>query len=340
MISRAIKGHQSERHPLGIWSRWATIKLARSVALLIGSSFIIYATLRSAPGDVVDLILGLNGDAEMKASLRREFGLDLGLVKGYISWGTRALSGDLGLSIKFMPGEPVAHLAGPAFLITLSIASVSLFISLVIAYSLSILIGPPSNKEAFLLGPLRLLNAAPSFVVAICLSKVINELIVWQLSGGGQIPPIWYPIPTYTEVSESLGPFFFAVLSITLGDGLFTDLLNAIRAELNQLNHSLFINAVRAKGARVFPHLAKNLVIPTLSIFTARLPLVLSAAVIVEYIFSLNGSGYLLLQAAQSRDVPVVVGVSLFFILAVIIMNLILDLVKSLIDPREIARGA
>jgi peptide/nickel transport system permease protein len=190
-----------------------------------------------------------------------------------------------------------------------------------------------------LLGPIQLLNAAPSFVVAICLAKVINEFIQLQLAGGGQIPPPWYPIPTYQKITDSIAPFCFAALSISLGDGLFTDLFNALRAELTSLNESLFISAVRAKGAAVRSHLIKNLIVPTLSVFTARLPLVLSAVVIVEYIFTLDGSGYLLLQAAKNRDVPVVVGVSLFFIFAVIVMNLILDLVKALVDPREVAKG-
>ena len=238
-----------------------------------------------------------------------------------------------------MPGEPVLELAGPAFMVTLAIAICSLLLSITVAYVLAYLLGPPRPRQAILLGPIQLLNAAPSFVVAICLTKVINEIVLFQLSGGGQIPPIWYPIPTYQKISDTLAPFTFAVLSISLGDGLFTDLFNALRSELSALNHSLFINAVRAKGAPTTKHLFKNLIIPTLSIFTARLPLVLSAVVIVEYIFTLDGSGYLLLQAAKTRDVPVVVGVSLFFIFAVIVMNLILDLMKAIIDPREVAKG-
>ena len=133
--------------------------------------------------------------------------------------------------------------------------------------------------------------------------------------------------------------YVFAVFAISLGDGLFTDLFNTLRSEFLQAQRSLFINAVRAKGGNPIPHLIKNLIVPTLSVFTARLPLVLSAVVIVEYIFTLDGSGYLLLQAAQKRDVPVLVGVSLFFIFSVIVMNLILDVVKALVDPREVARG-
>ena len=115
------------------------------------------------------------------------------------------------------------------------------------------------------------------------------------------------------------------------------DLLNALRAEVNQLSSAQFINAIRAKGANPRPHLIKNLIVPTLSIFTARLPLVLSAVIIVEYTFSLDGSGYVLFEAAKRRDLPMVVGVSLCFITAVILMNLILDVVKAQVDPREVA---
>lgn len=320
-----------------LWLKWAILKTLRGFALLVGSSFIIYVTLRSAPGDVAELILGLSGTEEMKAALRQDFGLDNGLLFGYLKWAWRALQGDLGLSISFLPGAPVASIAGPAFLLTLTIACTSLMVSLCLAFSLTTLLGPPRSSEALFLGPLRLINAAPSFLISICIMKIINDFILWQLSGGGQLPPSWYPLPVGRE--PSFAPFGFAIFAISLGDGLFTDTFNAVRAELTGLNQSLFMNAVRARGASTWPHLLKNMIIPTLSIFTARLPLVLGAVVIVEYIFNLEGSGYVLLQAAQTRDVPVVVGVSILFIVAVIVMNLILDLVKSLVDPREIAKG-
>ena len=288
---------------------------------------------------MADLILGINGTPEMKHALRVEFGLDVTIIEGYFRWIGRAFMGDLGTSITFMPGEPVMAMSAYAFSVTLGISLVSLIVGVSFAYLLAHLLGAPQPKQRFLLGPLSLLNAAPSFVVAVCLTNIINHLIYLQLQGGGQIPPTWYPIPTYQSISDSVAPFLFAVIAITLGDGLFTDLLNALRAELQSLKSAQFMNAIRAKGASPRPHLIKNLIVPTLSIFTARLPLVLSAVVIVEYIFNLDGSGYMLLQAAKSRDVPVVVGVSLFFILSVILMNLILDLVKANVDPREVAHG-
>jgi peptide/nickel transport system permease protein len=129
---------QSERFT---WLLWLVSKVIRGFSLLVGSSFIIYAVLRSAPGDMVDLILGLNGTPEMKSALRTEFGLDVNVLEGYIRWGWRAINGDLGISITFMPGEPVLDLAGPAFLVTLAIAIASLIFSIFIAYLLAYLLG-------------------------------------------------------------------------------------------------------------------------------------------------------------------------------------------------------
>lgn len=319
-------------------SVWVLKRTLRSFALLVGASFLIYATLRTAPGNMVDLVLGINGTEESRALLRAEFGLDQGIIMGYVEWGLRALTGDLGRSITYSPGDYVAEVAFGAFLVTLALSVLSLIVSVTLAFSLAIALGRPQAKHNLLLTPLSYLNAAPSFVVAIVLTSCINALIYMQLEGGGRMGPIWYPIPTYKAISETLAPFSFAMISISLGDGLFIDLFNVLRAELRAVGGAQFMNAVRAKGAPVLPHMVKNLIVPTLSIFTARLPIVLSAVVVVEYIFTLDGSGYLLLEAARMRDVPLVVGVSLFFIAAVIFMNLILDLVKAAVDPREVTR--
>ena len=319
-------------------SLWVFKRTLRSFALLVGASFLIYATLRTAPGNMVDLILGINGTEEARQLLRVEFGLDQNVIMGYLEWFLRALTGDLGRSVTFSPGDNVAEVASGAFMVTISLSVLSLLLSVTLAFALAVALGRPQAKHNLLLTPLSYLNAAPSFVVAIVLAHSINAFIFMQLEGGGRMGPSWYPIPTYQSISESLAPFSFAMISISHGDGLFMDLFNALRAELRAVGGAQYMNAVRAKGAPVLPHMVKNLIVPTLSIFTARLPLVLSAVVVVEYIFTLDGSGYLLLEAARVRDVPLVVGVSLFFISAVIVMNLILDLVKAAVDPREVTR--
>ncbi len=319
--------------------KWMISRAIRSFFLLIGASFLIYSVIRLAPGSVVDMALGSDASAEMRAELAKELGLDSGIIQGYFHWFLDAISGDLGKSIRFMPGHEVMDIALPAFAVTLGLASLALILSILLAIGLSLILGKPRASEGILLGPLSLFNAVPSFVLSICFAKLINYVIFIQLQQGDQIAPNWYPIPTYQSFGEAYMPFFFAVLMIAMGDGLFTDLLNSIRAEINTLLSAQFIQAVRAKGGDIKPHLFKNLLVPILSIYSARLPLVLSSVVIVEYIFTLDGSGYLLLEAAKNRDVPIVVGVSVFFTFAVILMNLLLDIVKAFIDPRQSAQG-
>ena len=80
--------------------------------------------------------------------------------------------------------------------------------------------------------------------------------------------------------------------------------------------------------------------VPFVSAFAARLPLVLGGVVIVEYVFTLDGAGYLLLESSKQRDFPIVVGLSVLFTLAIIVMNLLADLVRAVVDPREVARNA
>ena len=118
----------------------ASSKLLRGLSLLCGRAFIIYATLRSAPGDMVDLILGMNGTPEMKADLRSEFGLDLNIIEGYGRWAWRALEWRPWYFDYIYAGEPVLALAGPAFLVTLGIAVISLLASIAVAYGLAIIL--------------------------------------------------------------------------------------------------------------------------------------------------------------------------------------------------------
>ena len=323
------------------FSLWIFARFLRSMLLLIGASFLIYATLRLTPGDMVNQVLGIHATEEMRSVLRKDFGLDSSILVGYIQWCFKALGGDLGVSITFMPGEPVTELAAHSFWVTLQVTLLALCTSIILAFGLAWVLGPPKPQHAMILSPLSFLNAAPSFVIAICLYNIVNRLIQWfnnyliETGADWLWTPSWYPIPINSE--DSFVPMLLAVICIALGDGLFTDLFNTLRSELIQVQNAQFMNAIRAKGANPLPHLFKNLIVPTLSVFTARLPLVLSAVVVVEYIFTLSGSGYLLIQAAQKRDLPVLVGVSLFFILAVVISNLLLDVIKAKIDPREIS---
>jgi len=311
-------------------------RLAGSLGLLVGASFIIYMTVRLAPGDVVDAISPMGTPPEVKAQLAAEFGLDRDPVTGYAAWLGRSAVGDFGESLAFSPGESVMEVAVPAFKRTLTLCGLTLFAGLTIALGLAVLLGEPRPRQQLFTAPAYVLTSTPSFVVAVLFAQGMNWLIHAYVEGGGFETPIWYPIPIY---ADSIMPYVFAGFAMLAGDGLFMDWFNTLRAELLGLRQAQFITAIRAKGARTTGHLARNLLVPIVSSFAARLPLVLGSVVIVEYIFTLDGAGYVLLEASRLRDFPMVVGLSVLFTATIIAVGLAADLIRALVDPREVARG-
>lgn len=311
-------------------------RAAGGLLLLVGATFVIYITIRSAPGDAIDAISPMGTPPDVKARLMAEFGLDRDPFTGYLAWLVRSLTGDFGESLVFSPGAPVMEVALPAFGRTLLLSGSALLVCLFLAIVASLLLGEASRRQQLLTGPLYVVTTAPSFVEAVVFAQVVNWAVSTFLVANDYVPPSWYPIPIYTE---SFMPYVFAAFALIAGDGLFMDFFNAVRAELTALRNAQFIAAVRAKGASTTGHIARNMFMPLLSGYAARLPIVLGGVVIVEYIFTLDGGGYLLLEASRERDFPVVVGISVLFTATIIGMNLVADIVRALIDPREVAHG-
>lgn len=310
-------------------------RLAGSLGLLIGASFLIYATIRLAPGDAVDAITPMGTPEDIRAQLAAEFGLDRDTITGYFAWLSRSITGDFGESIVFLPGATVMEAIWEPFLRTLALACVALFACLLLALLAALMMGEPSGRQQAVTGPLYVLTSAPSFVVAVVFAQVMNTLIFAYVVKAGYKAPPWFPIPIS---SDSLMPYVFAGFALIAGDGLFMDYFNALRAELLALRRSQFITAIKAKGAGTARHIARNMLVPIFSSYAARLPIVLGGVVIVEYIFTIEGAGYVLLEAARARDFPIVVGICVLFTATIIVFGLLADLVRSLADPREVAR--
>jgi peptide/nickel transport system permease protein len=313
-----------------------TRRLVGGLVLLIGASFLIYATVRLAPGDAVDAITPMGTPPEVRAQLAAEFGLDRDTVTGYLTWLKRSATGDFGQSLVFLPGATVMEAIWEPFLRTLVLSCGSLLGCLFLALMGALLLGEPNGRQQLVTGPLYVLTSAPSFVVAVVFAQGMNWFVFNYFVKAGFQPPPWFPIPIMTE---SVMPYVFAGFALVAGDGLFMDFLNAMRAELLTLRRSQFIIAVKAKGARTGGHIARNMLVPIFSGYAARLPIVLGGVVIVEYIFTIEGAGYVLLEAARARDFPIVVGICVLFTATIIAVGLVADLVRALADPREVARG-
>jgi len=311
-------------------------RLAGALLLICGASALIYFTIRSAPGNAIDAITPMGTPPEVQAQLAADFGLDKGPISGFFSWLAQAVQGDFGESLVTSPGAPVLEEAIGAYVSTMVLAIISLFVCIALALGLAVLLAEEDPKQQKFTGTLYVLTTAPCFIVAVFLIEAINRFVQRFIDQAGYVPPEWYALP---KATDSVMPMVFAGVVLILGDGLFMDTFNSIRSQLNTLKSAQFISAIRSKGARTFPHLARNMLVPLVSCFAARLPMVLGGVVIVEYIFTLEGAGYLLLEAARLRDFPLVVGICVLFTVTVIVVHLIADLVKAAIDPREVARG-
>ena len=259
-------------------------------------------------------------------------------ISAYGEWLRKVARGDFGSSQTVSSGTPVMAIAGPAFLKTLLLAFSALILCMVTGI-ISIILNPYRSNENILGRVLRALSSAPSFVIGIFVMLVVNQFVYIYWNPEIYIPPEWYPIPKVSEGGFMLAPFVFAGLCIVFGDGLFTDFFNHFKAEYLAVKSAPFIAAIQAKGAPVGRHLFRNLIVPAVDSFAARLPLVLGAVIIVENMFGLTGGGWYLLEAAKLRDVPLVVGLSVLFTGTGIAIDLIAEIVKSFIDPREAEHG-
>ena len=307
-----------------------------AVALVVGTTAIIYTTVRMAPGDAVDAVSGMGVSAEVEAKLRTDFGLDKEPFEGYIDWLSKASRGDLGTSFAFGE-EPVVEIAGKAFWVTLKLAGYSLLAVVFLALLFAMLMGEPSRWQSIVTAPIYFVSTTPALISSIFLLQGINYYVREYVEDDIANELEWYALGM---VSDSTVPLFVAGLALALSDGLFVDCFNGLRARLNSLRKSQFVIAAKARGASTFFHIARNMWLPIFSSYSARLPTILGGVVVVERIFGIEGAGYALIEAAIARDFPVVVGITAMFTVTVVIVDLAAAILKVVIDPREAAHGA
>jgi len=311
-------------------------RIVFAAALIIGTTAIIYTTVRMAPGDAVDAVSGMGVSAEVEAKLRSDFGLDRTPFEGYLDWLSKATRGDLGTSFSFGE-EPVAKIAGKAFIVTLKLAGYSLLAVVLLALLFAVIMGEPARWQGIITAPLYFISTTPALISSIFLLQGINYYVREYVEDEVANELEWYALGM---VSDSSVPLFVAGLALALSDGLFIDCFNGLRARLNSLRRSQFVTAAKARGGSVVRHIARNMWLPIFSSYSARLPTILGGVVVVERIFGIEGAGYALIEAAIARDFPVVVGITAMFTATVVIVDLAAAVLRAIIDPREAAHGA
>lgn len=300
--------------------KYVSKRLLLLIPVVLGITFIIFVVLSMAPGDPAALILGQDATAEALAAKRAEMGLDQPVIMQYINYMLGVLRGDFGTS--WLSGYEVL----PEFLHripnTIMLGSLAMLVSVIIGIPLGIIaaIRQYHFVDYASLALALILFSLPSFWFG-----MMGQILLCLDLGG---------LP-----AAGVGSFkHFILPAITLGANILASQLRMTRTSMLDVVKQDYIRTARAKGADekrvVMHHILRNGMLPVVTQIGISFASCLGGSVITETVFSIPGIGSLLINAVKGRDVPVVMGTLIFIAVFVGIVNLIVDIIYALIDPR------
>ena len=304
-------------------------RLIQALVIIWGCATLVFFMLRMIPGDPVIQMLGPEYTPEAAAALRTKLGLDQPLHVQYVRWMGNVLRGDLGGSIA--SGETVAEAIASGLPKTLSLATLSFIIALVIALPAGIIAALKRNSAFdYVASVVAFVGVSmPSFWFGIILILIFAVHLQWL------------PAIGYSELTEDgFWPWLQRLIlpSLAIGAAYSAILMRFVRAGLLEVLGSDYVRTARAKGVReqavILRHALRNALIPVVTVIGIQLALLLSGTVVVETVFSIRGIGRILVGAIFDRDYPIVQGVILLIAVIFVLANLIVDIVYTFLDPR------
>lgn len=304
-------------------------RLALTIPVLIGITFIVFALLAFAPGDAISLMLGTEAaNPEIIERRRAELGLDKPWLQQYTDYMGRLLRGDLGRSFTY--GTPVNTMVAERLPNTLVLTVASMIVALLIALPLGTLSAVERNTvwdySAMFISMAGV--SMPNFWLGLLL------IITFGLELR------WLPIRGLGDISDGLWQYLRHLIlpAVTLGTSLAAILMRLTRNSMLDVLGEDYIRTARAKGLSgrpvIFKHALRNALIPVVTTAGVQFGALLGGAVVVETIFSLPGLGLLAINAIQARDIPVIQGSVLVFSLCFVLVTLLVDLLYAVINPR------
>lgn len=311
-----------------------------SLVVLFGVSIMLYALVRSMPSDYVTLSTSTNPNVteEMRNHLREIYGLDKGLVEGYIDWLLSALQGDLGESMVMK--RPVSQVIAEYAPITFSVSLISLVLQMLIAIPLGILAARKQyTKTDYIITTLVFLGLSlPSFFFAAILKRAFGPYgLDWFPIAGMLNARVNYPDGmTWAKLCD-----YFVHLVLPISVFVITSLggmLRYTRTNMLEVLSADYIRTARAKGVPehrvIYSHAFRNTLIPIVTLLGSSLPALFSGAAITENLFGIEGLGNIGLRASQMADVPYLMGFNMLLATMTILGFLLSDILYAVVDPR------
>ena len=303
-------------------------RLLGLIPILIGISLAIFIIMQLIPGDVVSGILGIEQTPELRAMWEAKLGLDRPLPEQYFTWIGKAITGDFGES--FRTGVPVFPEIMSRFAISAELAILGCICAWIIALPLGILSALKRNTivdrivRVFALLGVSVPNFASATLLILFLAKGFN-----------------YHTPVrFVGLFENFGTNMEIMLlpALILGSVMAGSVMRMTRSSMLEVLRQDYIKAVRAKGApekvTIFRHAFRNSSIPIVTLVGMQIGSLMGGTVVIEQIFSIPGLGQMTLTGIMQRDYPVVQGCVLFIAFVYVIINLLVDILYTWIDPR------
>lgn len=323
-------------------------RLIGAIPVLIGVSFIVFFLMHLAPGDPVTLLLGEDATQADIERTRAEWGLDRPLLVQYGEFLRQALQGNFGKSLRY--GTPVSTLVFERLPATLELAFASLIVAILIAVPIGVYTAIKHNSlwdhsgMTLALVGVSLPNFWLGIMLIFFLGGQLNLLpVAGRIEYGIQIQPITHLYLIDSLIQGNFKAFWSALQhlilpAVTLGTSLAAIVTRIARSSVLEIIRQDYITTARAKGLSestvIWKHTLRNAMITIITIFGLQLGALLSGSVITETVFSWPGIGSLLIQGISTRDYKLVQGVIFFFAIMYFVVNLIVDLLYMVVDPR------
>ncbi|MFS0645238.1 ABC transporter permease [Siminovitchia sp. 179-K 8D1 HS] len=309
---------------------WSYIfkRILSLIPILFIVSLVIFFIIHLTPGDPVSYMLGDEATEEQIENAREELGLNLPLYQQYFHWIINVLKGDFGVSFHMNTTvlDAIMSHVGP----TLSLAVFAQIIALFIAIPLGIIaaIKRGTAVDQAVMGLSLLGMAVPSFLLALFLVLLIGVHLQWL------------PVAGYQPLASGLWNHlqYLILPAISLGSIQAALIARMTRSSMLEVLNNNYIHMARSKGVSerkvIYSHALHNAFLPILTVIGQTFGALVTGAVITETIFNIPGLGQLIINSVERRDYTVIQGIVLFVTFIYVMLNLLIDLLYGVVDPR------
>jgi peptide/nickel transport system permease protein len=303
-------------------------RVLATIPVMVIVALFVFSLLFIAPGDPAAVIAGDQASPADVERIRQNLGLDRPFLIQFSEWAWRLLHADLGRSI--FTNLPVTTMIAQRVEPTLSLMVVTLLLSIVVSVPIGVLAAWKAGTwiDRSIMGFAVFGFSVPVFVVGYLLAYIFALELEWL------------PVQGYTPITQGLAPWLANLIlpSIALGCVYIALIARITRATMLEVLQQDYIRTARAKGLAqgpiLFIHALKNASVPIVTVIGIGIALLIGGAVVTESVFAIPGLGRLTVDAILRRDYPVIQGVVLLFSFVYVLVNLGIDLIYTLIDPR------